>query len=107
MTPSADTIPADWVPDPDTTRAALGAYVGLYESPEAEATVRVALDSAGTGLVMTRVSTPGGPWRLQPLYRDGFVMPPGPLVFTRDSAKRVTGFRFTTGRVRNLRFERR
>jgi len=107
VTQSGDTVPADGVPDPDTTRAALGAYVGLYESPEAEATVRVALDSAGTGLVMTRVSNSGGPWRLQPLYRDGFVMPPGPLVFTRDSAKRVTGFRFTTARVRNLRFERK
>ena len=102
-----DTVSVEWVPDADTTRAALGAYVGLYESPEAEATVRVALDSAGTGLVMTRVSTSGGPWRLQPLYRDGFVMPPGPLVFTRDSAKRVTGFRFTTARVRNLKFERK
>jgi len=29
------------------------------------------------------------------------------LVFTRDAGGRVSGFRFTTGRVRNLRFERR
>ena len=107
VTVESDTIPADWVPEPDTTRAALGAYVGLYESLEAEAAVRVALDSAGTGLVSTRVSAPGGPWRLRPLYRDGFAMPGGVLVFTRDGAGRVTGFRFTTGRVRNLRFERR
>ena len=106
-TQSGDTVPADWVPEPDTTRAALGAYAGLYESPEAEATVRVSLDSAGTGLVLTRVSTPGGPWQLRPLYRDGFAMPAGALVFTRNGAGRVTGFRFTTGRVRNLKFERR
>jgi hypothetical protein len=51
--------------------------------------------------------TPGGPWRLRPIYRDGFAIQPGVLVFTRDARRRVNGFRFTTGRVRNLRFERR
>ena len=67
--------------------------------------MRVALDSAGA-LAVTRVSVPGGPWRMRPLYRDGFGIPPGVLVFTRDRAGRVSGFRFTTGRVRNLRFNR-
>ena len=100
-----DTVPADWVADADTTRAALGAYQGVYESPEAEATIRVALDSAGA-LTVTPVSTPGGPWRMRPLYRDGFTISPGVLVFTRSSG-RITGFRFTTGRVRNLRFDRK
>ncbi len=103
---ASDTVPADWVPEADTGRGALGAFAGVYESPEAEATIRVAVDSAGA-LAVTRVSTPGGPWRLRPLYRDGFAIPAGVLVFTRDRAGRVNGSRFTTGRVRNLRFERR
>jgi len=103
---SGDTVPADWVAEADTGRAALTAYAGEYESPEADATVRVALDTTGT-LAVTGVSTPDGPWRLRPLYRDGFAMPAGVLVFTRDASGRVEGFRFTTGRVRNLKFERR
>jgi hypothetical protein len=102
----SDTVSVEWVADADTGRAALGAYAGVYESPEAEATMRVALDSTGA-LTVARVSGPTGSWRLRPLYRDGFAMPAGVLVFTRDGAGRVNGFRFTTGRVRNLRFDRR
>jgi len=103
---ASDTVPADWVADADTSRTARGAYAGVYESPEAEATIRVAVDSAGA-LTVARVSAPGGPWPLRPLYRDGFAIPSGVLVFTRDAGGRVSGFRFTTGRMRNLRFERR
>jgi CubicO group peptidase (beta-lactamase class C family) len=106
VSPASDTVPADWVADADTSRAGRGAYTGVYESPEAEATIRVAVDSAGA-LTVARVSAPGGPWPLRPLYRDGFAIPAGVLVFTRDAGGRVSGFRFTTGRVRNLRFERR
>ena len=103
---ASDTVPADWVADADTGRAALGAYAGVFESPEAETTMRIAVDSTGA-LTVARVPGPGGPWRLRPLYRDGFGIPPGVLVFTRDARGRVSGFRFTTGRVRNLKFERR
>ena len=102
---TADTVAADGVAEADTARAALAAYAGVYESPEAETTIRVALDSSGA-LAATRVSTPGGPWRLKPVYRDGFESAPGMLVFTRDAAGKIDGFRFTTGRVRNLRFSR-
>ena len=105
VSPAGDSVPADWVADADTSRAALAAYAGTYESSVAEATMRVAPDSAGA-LTVTRVSVPGGPWRLRPLYRDGFAIPAGVLVFTRDARGRVSGFRFTTGRVRNLRFDR-
>ena len=105
VTQAGDTIPADWVAEPDTGRAALGAYAGVYESPEAETSIRVALDSTGA-LVATRLSATGGQWKLRPLYRDGFAIPPGVLVFWRDSAGKIDGFRFTTGRVRNLRFVR-
>ena len=101
-----DTVPADWVPEADTTRTALTAYAGDYVSAEAETRVRVALDSTGA-LAVTRTSTPGGPWPLRPMYRDGFRAAPGAFVFTRDRAGHVTGFRFTTGRLRNLRFDRK
>ncbi|HET8712328.1 MAG TPA: serine hydrolase domain-containing protein [Gemmatimonadales bacterium] len=101
----SDTVPADWVAEADTARAALGEYAGVYESPEADATMRVALDSSGA-LTVSRVFAPGGTWRMRPLYRDGFGIGPGVLVFSRDPTGRVDGFRFTTGRVRNLRFER-
>jgi CubicO group peptidase (beta-lactamase class C family) len=100
-----DTVAVYGVPDTDTTRAALGAYVGVYESPEAEATLRVAFDSTGA-LVLTRISTTGGPWRMRPVYRDGFAIVPGMMVFTRVRG-RITGFRFTTARVRNLEFDRK
>ena len=100
-----DTVAVYGVPDADTTRAALGAYVGVYESPEAETTLRVAFDSTGA-LVLTRISTTGGPWRMRPVYRDGFSIVPGMMVFTRVRG-RITGFRFTTARVRNLRFDRK
>jgi hypothetical protein len=106
VSPPSDTVPADWVAEPDTGRVALAAYAGVYESPEAETTLRVGFDSTGA-LAMTRVSNSGGPWRMRPIYRDGFIMVPGVLVFTRDGVGRVNGFRFTTSRVRNLRFERR
>jgi CubicO group peptidase (beta-lactamase class C family) len=103
---AGDSVPADWVAEADTGRAALAAYAGLYESPEAETTLRVALDSTGA-LALTRVSNSGGPWRMRPIYRDGFAIAPGVLVFLRDRAGRISGFRFTTGRVRNLKFEKR
>lgn len=102
---ASDTVSGDWVAEADTSRAALGAYAGVYESPEAETTVRVGFDSTGA-LAMTRVSNSGGPWRMRPIYRDGFIMVPGVLVFTRNRAGRVNGFRFTTSRVRNLLFNR-
>jgi hypothetical protein len=100
-----DTVAVYGVPDADTTRTALGAYVGVYESPEAETTLRVAFDSTGA-LVLTRISTTGGPWRMRPMYRDGFSIVPGTMVFTR-ARGRITGFRFATARVRNLRFDRK
>ena len=77
----------------------------MYESPEAETTLRIAFDSTGA-LVLTRISTTGGPWRMRPVYRDGFSIVPGMMVFTR-ARGRITGFRFTTARVRNLKFDRK
>ncbi len=44
---------------------------------------------------------------LRPAYRDGFRGGGGMFVFVRNAAGQVTEMRYTTGRVRNLRFARR
>jgi hypothetical protein len=103
VTPAHDTVPADFVPEPDTSAAALAAFVGTYYSDEADATLTVEVDSTG-GLVARRA--PAARARLRPLYRDGFGSPAGRLVFVRDAAGSVTGMLLTASRVRNLRFRR-
>jgi hypothetical protein len=103
-TPAGDTVPADLVEDADTSAAALGALVGTYHSPEAEATLTIESGDGG-GLVLRRAPDLNAP--LRPLYRDGFASPVGVVVFTRDVEGRADGLRVTAGRVRNLRFLRR
>ena len=103
-TPAGDTVPADLVDDADTSAAALGALVGTYHSPEAEATLTIESGDGG-GLVLRRAPDLNAP--LRPLYRDGFASPVGVVVFTRDVEGRADGLRVTAGRVRNLRFLRR
>lgn len=102
--PAGDTVPADFVEEADTSRAALDAFVGTYYSDEADATITIDADSAGA-LSVRRA--PDARARLQPVYRDGFRSPVGTLVFTRDAGGRVTGMLLTAPRVRNLRFRRR
>jgi hypothetical protein len=75
VSPASDSVPADWVADADTSRAALASYAGTYESPVAKATMRVALDSAGA-LTVTRVSAPGGPWRMRLRFVRAVETPP-------------------------------
>ena len=103
ITPANDTVPADFVADPDTSAAALAAFTGTYYSDEADATLTVEADSTG-GLIGRRA--PAARARLRPVYRDGFGSPIGRLVFVRDAAGGVTGLLLTTSRVRNLRFRR-
>ena len=44
---------------------------------------------------------------LTPTYKDGFDSPVGNFYFERDKNKKITGFKFSTGRARNVEFERR
>jgi hypothetical protein len=106
VTPAADTVRADWVEASDTNRQALAGFVGSYSSEEANTTVEVRPDSGGRGgLILHR--DPDLHMALRPVYRDGFRSPAGMFVFVRNAAGQVTEMRFTTGRVRNLRFARR
>ena len=103
VTPANDTVPADFVEEADTSRAALAALVGTYYSEEADATLTVEADSTGA-LILRRA--PDARSRLQPRYRDGFESLAGMLVFARDAGGRVTRMLLTAPRVRNLRFRR-
>jgi CubicO group peptidase (beta-lactamase class C family) len=102
VTPTSDTVPADFVEEADTSRAALRGLVGTYYSDEADATLTIEADS--TGLMARRA--PDARARLRPRYRDGFESPAGMLLFTRDARGRVTGMSLTAPRVRNLKFRR-
>ncbi len=106
VTPTADTVRADWVEEPDTNGQALTGLFGSYSSEEANTTVEVRPDSTGGGgLILHR--EPDLHLALRPAYRDGFRGAGGMFVFVRNAAGQVTEMRYTTGRVRNLRFARR
>jgi len=103
-TPTADTVQAGWVDAPDTNRQALAGFVGSYSSDEANTTVEVRADSTGGCLILHR--EPDLHLALRPAYRDGFRGAGGMFVFVRNAAGQVTEMRYTTDRVRNLRFVR-
>ena len=105
VSPAADTVRADWVDEPDTSRQALAGLFGSYTSDEANTTIEVRPDSTGGGgLILHR--DPDLHLPLRPAYRDGFRGAGGMFVFVRNAAGQVTEMRYTTGRVRNLRFAR-
>jgi hypothetical protein len=80
------------------------AYAGVYVAPEADATVTIS--ASGEDLVVRQ----GPDWkgRMEPADADVFtVRTAGTFVFDRARNGRITGFRFFSGRLRGLRFERR
>jgi len=90
----------------DTTKpdaASLQAYVGTYQSDEAEATLVAAIE--GDTLVLKR--RPDTVLRLNPVYVDAFRAPLGLVRFRRDAAGKVTGLSVSQDRVWDLRFEKR
>jgi len=105
VTSAGDTVRAGWVDAPDTDGAVLAGFVGSYSSDEANTTVEVRPDSTGGGLILHR--EPDLHLALRPAYRDGFRGAGGVFVFVRSAAGQVTEMRYTSGRVRNLRFVRR
>jgi len=105
VTPTADTVRADWVEESDTSGQAVTGLFGSYSSEEANTTVEVRPDSTGRGgLILHR--EPDLHLPLRPAYRDGYRGAGGMFVFVRNAAGQVTEMRYTTGRVRNLRFAR-
>lgn len=84
--------------------AALGAYVGHYRSPELNVEYEIALENGALALKRRK----HGASPLLPTVTDGFMEANGgyDLLFTRDSLGAVNGFALTSGRIRNVRFER-
>jgi len=82
----------------------LQAYVGTYESDEAETVLTVAVEKGH--LVLKR--RPATTIALSPLYADAFSGARiGTLIFRRDTAGRVTAFSVVQERVWDLRFTKK
>jgi CubicO group peptidase (beta-lactamase class C family) len=80
-----------------------GGYAGRYVAPEADAIVTIAVD--GEDLVARQ----GPDWtgKMAPADADIFTIPgTGTFAFDRGRDGNVTGFRFFSGRLRGLRFDR-
>jgi dipeptidyl aminopeptidase/acylaminoacyl peptidase/CubicO group peptidase (beta-lactamase class C family) len=78
----------------------LAEYAGDYYSEELQATYKLAL--VGGALYIRHRSAPEAP--LQPGFRDMFWTTSTTLLFDRDDQGRISGFRISTGRVRNIYF---
>jgi hypothetical protein len=81
---------------------ALAEYAGRYRSDEAEVELLAAVD--GTSLVLRR--RPGSVIVLAPAWADTFTGDIGTVVFSRDTAGRVSELRVSASRVYDLRFQR-
>ncbi|MBX3147303.1 MAG: beta-lactamase family protein [Gemmatimonadales bacterium] len=86
----------------EPNRAALAQYVGDYWSDELRVSYRI--EQGDSGLVVKTYKH--GSFPMRPLYQDAFqAQRPGTIRFVRTGGK-VTGFRVSGGRVRNVVFTR-
>jgi len=79
-------------------------YLGTYWSDEVATEYRMEADSGEATLAM--VHRVQGTNHLRAAFRDGFHDGGDWFTFTRDGRGRVTGFTWSNGRVRNVRFQR-
>jgi hypothetical protein len=84
-------------------RQSLAEYAGRYRSEELD--VEWVFAASDSSLVLSIRREPDQ--RLRPVYDDGFSAGGAVVRFTRDSADRITGFLYSAGRVRHMRFDRR
>jgi CubicO group peptidase (beta-lactamase class C family) len=84
-------------------RQSLAEYAGRYRSEELD--VEWIFAASDSSLVLSIRREPDQ--RLRPVYDDGFSAGGAVVRFTRDSADRITGFLYSAGRVRHMRFARR
>lgn len=91
-------IPVE-APLPDTS---IGDYVGRFYSEEADATVQMLKDEKG----FVMFTKPNTRFAMTPIYRDGFSGPGAYVKFTRGRDGKVDGFLVTSGRARNIRFDK-
>ena len=86
------------------TSEELATYTGLYVSPELESSYRLIVENGALIAVHPRHEA----MTLRPIHKDRFaggIL--GEVRFLRNAEGRVSGLTATTGRVRNLRFDRR
>jgi CubicO group peptidase (beta-lactamase class C family) len=87
----------------DPSAGDLAAYAGRYNSPELETFYRLVVKRGCLVAEHARLDDV----TLTPIEKDRFSCELlGKVLFDRDPMGRVTGFRATTGRVRNLQFDR-
>ncbi len=101
-----------WVDDADTTfyvpvdaprpAVSFGEYAGSFYSEEADAATSILVEN-GKLVLFER---PSAKVHLAPIYADGFNAEGSYVKFVRDSDGHVNGFLVTTGRARNVRFDR-
>lgn len=80
----------------------LNEYTGVYSSDEIEPLYEIGLEKGD--LVLHRLRNK--PDTLHPVTLDFFAASIGSIRFTRNSSGRISGFTLTTGRIKNLRFEK-
>ena len=80
----------------------LNEYTGVYSSDEIEPLYEIGLEKGD--LVLHRLRSK--PDTLHPVTLDFFAGSIGSIRFTRNSSGRISGFTLTTGRIKNLRFEK-
>ena len=85
------------------TKAKLAEYAGTYTSDELDVVLTVA--PVGELLILRR--RPADEMAMRPVYDDDFATSIGSLRFSRDANGRVTGFGVYSGRIRNVRFNKR
>jgi CubicO group peptidase (beta-lactamase class C family) len=81
-------------------------YAGMYWSDELGTEYRVEANTANAGGIALFHRTQDTD-RFRPAFRDGFWSGGDWLTFVRDAQGRVTGFTWSTGRVRKVAFARR
>jgi hypothetical protein len=75
-------------------------YAGEYYSEEADA--RITVEAEGTTVRM--VQKTDTKLDLTPQYKDGFETPYGPVYFERNEQNKITGFKISISRARNVSF---
>jgi hypothetical protein len=85
------------------TKAKLAEYAGTYASDELDVVLTVV--PVGELLILRR--RPADEISMRPVYDDDFATSIGSLRFYRDAGGRVTGFGVYSGRIRNVKFNKR
>lgn len=100
ITPNNDTVYYSGVDSAMVNEKYLMEYTGVYHSDETGSDYTVVMKDGKLWLEQK----PTQNYRMDPSYKDGFTIPPGPLYFERDKKGKITGLKISTGRARNVLF---